>query len=125
MILILDTTAQKLIKLSLCRDDACDSQEIPFDKGQSEDLLPAIDKLLQSAAVTVHDLRAIAVHVGPGSYTGVRIGITVANTLAWLLDIPIIGFDKGAPADIAMTARAAINNHPGFQKPVIPRYPTK
>jgi tRNA threonylcarbamoyladenosine biosynthesis protein TsaB len=52
------------------------------------------DKLLgaiEDAVTSVHHIKAIIVYEGPGSYTGLRIGLTVANTLAESLAIPIIG----------------------------------
>lgn len=59
-------------------------------KTQSQELLPKIDKLLKSNKVKLSNLKAIAVFQGPGSYTGLRVGISVANTLAWSLDIPVV-----------------------------------
>lgn len=58
---------------------------------QSKELLPKIDQLLRKNKIKLSDLDAIAVYQGPGSYTGLRVGISVANALAWGLDIPVIG----------------------------------
>lgn len=58
---------------------------------QSQELLAKIDKLLKSKKIKLSDLKAIAVFEGPGSYTGLRVGISVANSLAWSLNIPIMG----------------------------------
>lgn len=52
-------------------------------------LVPAIDKLLKENKKAVNDIKRIVVTKGPGSFTGVRIGITVAKTLAWSLNIPV------------------------------------
>lgn len=60
-------------------------------KTQSQELLPKIDKLLRLNKVKFSNLKAIAVYQGPGSYTGLRVGIAVANLLAWSLNIPVIG----------------------------------
>lgn len=60
-------------------------------KNHSVRLLPAISELLTECGVTVRDLTKIAVAKGPGSYTGLRIGVTAAKTLAWDLGIPIVG----------------------------------
>lgn len=50
-----------------------------------------IDEILTSHNIKLSDLRGIVCFKGPGSFTGLRIGLTVANTLAYSLDIPIIG----------------------------------
>ncbi|TQR21412.1 tRNA (adenosine(37)-N6)-threonylcarbamoyltransferase complex dimerization subunit type 1 TsaB [Psychrobacillus vulpis] len=52
--------------------------------------MPAIEELLKKAEIEPHEIDAIAVAKGPGSYTGVRIGVTIGKTLAWTLNIPIV-----------------------------------
>ena len=53
--------------------------------------MPAIEELLTKAGLVPSDIGAIAVSEGPGSYTGVRIGVTIAKTLAWTLSKPLVG----------------------------------
>ena len=62
-------------------------------KGRSHatGLTPLIEKLLNSASVSFNDLSAIAVSKGPGSYTGLRIGVSVAKGIAFALKKPLIG----------------------------------
>lgn len=57
----------------------------------SERLMPQIKQLLDMAEKTVRDLSAIAVSIGPGSFTGLRIGMATAKTMAYALRIPIVG----------------------------------
>src|SRR5690606_20357531 len=53
--------------------------------------MPAIEELLAKAGLEPANIDAIAVSEGPGSYTGVRIGVTIAKTLAWTLGKPLVG----------------------------------
>lgn len=54
-------------------------------------LLKAVDLVLGELGLTVRDLDAVSSTVGPGSFTGVRIGLTTAKTLAWALGKPFVG----------------------------------
>ena len=57
----------------------------------NEVLLSEIDQLLKSANVTLSDLQSLALGLGPGSFTGVRIGINLIKTLSYILKLPILG----------------------------------
>lgn len=61
---------------------------------QAEELLPALDALFHLAGNRPENLTQIAVAIGPGSYTGLRNGLTVAKTLAQLNDVPVLGVDN-------------------------------
>jgi tRNA threonylcarbamoyladenosine biosynthesis protein TsaB len=60
----------------------------------SRDLLPAIDQLLAAAEVPWAAVEAVAVGLGPGSYTGLRIGLVTAKSLAWAADRPVVGISS-------------------------------
>ncbi|MDQ3123393.1 MAG: tRNA (adenosine(37)-N6)-threonylcarbamoyltransferase complex dimerization subunit type 1 TsaB [bacterium] len=53
-----------------------------------------INELLKSKSLSLQELKAIVCYQGPGSFTGLRIGISVANALAYGLHIPIIGIER-------------------------------
>ena len=57
-------------------------------QSQSEHMVPEIDKLLKKHNVQRSDISGIIVSIGPGSYTGVRIALTIAKTMALCLNIP-------------------------------------
>lgn len=57
----------------------------------SKRLMPTIESLFKQVNRTPRELDLIAVAEGPGSYTGVRIGVTVAKVLAWTLNKPLVG----------------------------------
>src|SRR5690554_6208209 len=52
-----------------------------------------IEELLQKGGLTFGDLSAVAVSKGPGSYTGLRIGVSTAKGLCYAADLPLIGID--------------------------------
>jgi tRNA threonylcarbamoyladenosine biosynthesis protein TsaB len=58
------------------------------------DLVPAIRDLLGQVRQTIADLSIVAVGLGPGSYTGLRIGLTAAKTLAYVTGADLVGFDS-------------------------------
>ncbi len=67
--------------------------ELCFPPGlvHGRELFPHLDALLQRHSLTPAELAVIAVSFGPGSYTGVRIGVAAAKALAWALKIPALG----------------------------------
>ncbi|MBQ1335594.1 MAG: tRNA (adenosine(37)-N6)-threonylcarbamoyltransferase complex dimerization subunit type 1 TsaB [Selenomonadaceae bacterium] len=57
----------------------------------SETLMPHIEQVLQMAGQPKETLEGIAVSIGPGSFTGLRIGLAVAKAMAYALDLPLVG----------------------------------
>ena len=89
-ILYVDTSSNYLYS-GIVIDDSikCEIKE-ELGKDLSKVALPKIIKLFDEASITPQDLDKIMVVIGPGSFTGVRIGVTIAKTIAWSLDIPIV-----------------------------------
>src|SRR5215203_559600 len=74
---------------------------------QTTQLLPGVQRAMSAVSVSVRDLTGVAVATGPGSYSGVRIGISTAKTLAYSLGIPLWGvpsLDALAYSQVAVTA---------------------
>lgn len=91
VLLAIDTAAPRLA-LALLRDgDRVDTLVEDMATGQAERLFPALDELLALAGVTYKDLTRIAVTTGPGSFTGLRIGLSAARGLGLALNIPVLG----------------------------------
>ncbi|MBT0812287.1 tRNA (adenosine(37)-N6)-threonylcarbamoyltransferase complex dimerization subunit type 1 TsaB [Litoribacter ruber] len=67
--------------------------ELHQDNVHSQKLMPSIDSLMQRVGVATADLDAIAVSAGPGSYTGLRIGVSTAKGFAYAHNLPLIGVD--------------------------------
>jgi len=63
--------------------------EKPTGPDKSQQVLGLINQILKKNEKTLEDLTEIEVEIGPGSFTGLRVGISVANALGWALKIPI------------------------------------
>lgn len=62
---------------------------------QSQNVLKLIDELLKEKKLKLSSIKRIEVNTGPGSFTGLRVGISVANTLSFSLKIPVNGKPAG------------------------------
>lgn len=67
------------------------SEQILIPKAHASSLCPMIDNILKKTGLKTKDLSAIAVSEGPGSYTGLRVGLSTAKGLCFGSDIPLIG----------------------------------
>src|SRR3989344_9113002 len=92
MILKIDTTiAQKVTVELIDKKSGLKDKLIQTQKLGSQVLLPMIAKILKRNKAKFTDLSAVEVNVGPGSFTGTRVGVAVANALGFALDIPVNG----------------------------------
>ncbi len=90
-LLAFDTSSQAL-SVALTEDDTLLGKiDLNIKKNHSLTLMPAIDFLMTNAGLQPEDLDRIAVAQGPGSYTGLRIAVTTAKTLASTLNIDLVG----------------------------------
>ncbi|MBR0717191.1 tRNA (adenosine(37)-N6)-threonylcarbamoyltransferase complex dimerization subunit type 1 TsaB [Bradyrhizobium liaoningense] len=78
---VLDTNAGQLIA----------QESLPMKRGHAEALMPLIARVMQSANLAFTSLDRIAVTTGPGSFTGLRVGISAARGLALAADKPAVG----------------------------------
>lgn len=65
--------------------------ELPFGYQHSRHLMPQIDKGLRLVKRTLQDMEAIAVGIGPGSFTGIRVGAMAAKALSFAASVPLVG----------------------------------
>src|SRR3989442_15558354 len=84
---------------------------LDVSRTHSERLMGAIDRLLTDAGWTVRDLEGLAVSVGPGSFTGLRIGLSTVKGLALALSIPIVAVPTLHPHS-ALLSSAAVPRSP-------------
>ena len=90
MILAIDTST-RLISIALHSGRQLLAEHSWHSANQhSVELAPAIEKMLVNAGVSTNELQALAVAQGPGSFTGLRIGIAVAKAMALALQVPLV-----------------------------------
>lgn len=90
MILLLDTSTS-VCKLTFIDGDWRQDNEWQADRTLAKDLLKYLDENLTKYNKSWSDITAIGAFEGPGSFTGLRIGLTVMNTIADTQRIPIVG----------------------------------
>jgi tRNA threonylcarbamoyladenosine biosynthesis protein TsaB len=86
--LLIDTSDQ-VLSIAVTDEVILGEINLNIKRTHSETLMPYIADLLNLVKVKKNDLERIVVSNGPGSYTGVRIGVTVAKTLAVALNLPL------------------------------------
>ncbi len=90
MILCIET-ATTVCSVALCHDGKLlDKEESTDDKSHASHLTVFIEDILKRSGTEAERLDAVAVSKGPGSYTGLRIGVSVAKGIAYAADIPLI-----------------------------------
>lgn len=87
--LFLDTHDKNIIEVLYKDGNVLDKNIRLSERNHSDYTMPMLDELLKRNKITPHDLGEILICNGPGSFTGVRIGVTIAKTLAYTLGIPI------------------------------------
>ncbi|MBI9048056.1 MAG: tRNA (adenosine(37)-N6)-threonylcarbamoyltransferase complex dimerization subunit type 1 TsaB [Anaerolineaceae bacterium] len=91
MLLAVDTST-KMIGLALMDGQQIIAQSSWYSKNHhTVELSPAIERILQQCDISAEDLSCLAVALGPGSFTGLRIGLAVVKGLSLALGIPVIG----------------------------------
>ncbi|OIQ31198.1 MAG: tRNA (adenosine(37)-N6)-threonylcarbamoyltransferase complex dimerization subunit type 1 TsaB [Alphaproteobacteria bacterium MedPE-SWcel] len=91
LILAFDTSAAHCAAALLRGDDILSQRLEPMARGQAERLMPLLEEILTDCDASFGDLQAIAVGIGPGNFTGIRISVSAARGLALGLDVPAIG----------------------------------
>ena len=87
--LLIDTHDRELL-LAIYKDEKLKwKKEIKEQLDHSTVCMPSLVALLNEASLTIHDINDIVVVNGPGSFTGVRLGVTIAKILSYTLQIPI------------------------------------
>ena len=90
MILLIDTSTP-ICKLTFIDGKKHQDYKWQADRNLAKGLLGYLDKLITAQNMTWSAIKAIGVFEGPGSFTGLRIGLTIANTISDAQGIPIVG----------------------------------
>jgi tRNA threonylcarbamoyladenosine biosynthesis protein TsaB len=86
--------------------------QLPLQKGSAQSLIPALKTLLDTIRWRPEDVELVAVTMGPGSFTGLRVGVTAAKTFAYAVKAQVLGIDTletiaaGCPPEVETLATA-------------------
>ncbi|HZE87552.1 MAG TPA: tRNA (adenosine(37)-N6)-threonylcarbamoyltransferase complex dimerization subunit type 1 TsaB [Methylomirabilota bacterium] len=89
VVLFIDTSNNKTIKVGLTIDGEDHLVEREIDYRKVQVVLPILGALLTERKLSLRDITEIIVNEGPGSFTGVRVGVAIANALGFLLNVPV------------------------------------
>jgi len=100
-------TSTTVCSIAISDNENLVSEKISFEPNSHSKLLAGfIDKIFEESGISINSLSAISVSEGPGSYTGLRIGVSTAKGLAYALKIPIIAIDT-----LKIIANEIVTNH--------------
>lgn len=93
MILAIDTSLGAVSACLVDPDtfDAAAALSLPMERGHAEALAPALQQLFESVDLGMQRLSRVAVTVGPGSFTGVRVGVAAARAIGLARDVDVVG----------------------------------
>lgn len=125
MYLFIDTTSSEIILALFSNSQIIDQliKKVPLK--QAELLLKEIDKFLGRNRIKLNQIKGIIVVRGPGSFTGTRIGLTVANTINFALKIPLLGIrkkDNITELDFKKIAQFSQKKEKFKKEPILPFY---
>ena len=116
LILAIETAAAQVGTAVATADGVISAAQSGLPRRHAETLAPQIDFVRRQAGIELADVEAIAIDIGPGLYTGLRVGIASAVSMAWSLGVPMIGVSSldivaqgvgvaDAPVVVALDAR--------------------
>lgn len=111
MLLAIDTSSLVLSCALAEKDRLVAEWTVQKRLTHSEQLIPHLDAMMKEAGVSKEDITAIAVSIGPGSFTGLRIGLATAKMAAYIWKVPIVGVD---------TLEALARNMEGAESFILP-----
>ena len=79
------------------------AEQIHMERGHAEALAPMVDRVMKQAGASFKDLHRIAVTTGPGTFTGIRVGLSFARSLGVALNIKVVGVNSMIATQVAVT----------------------
>lgn len=127
--LAIDTARDRLQLALVLSNGTLETEIVEVAKGHAEIIFGAIGTLLDRCGLTYRALNRIAVSTGPGSFTGLRIGLSTARGLGLALDIPVIGIPSlvalslshEGPCELIVDAKRGEAYRQSFSAPGKPR----
>ncbi len=89
--LALDSSTAQLAVAVMDNDELLKEMNVSGERNHSVHMHPVLAQIVEEAGLTIDEIDGIAVGMGPGSYTGVRMAVTAAKTLSWAKGIPVVG----------------------------------
>lgn len=87
--LFIDTSSNVEVTVGLTIDGEKYRETRKLDRKKAQIVIPMIEEIIKEHDLELADLDTIEVNIGPGSFTGLRVGVSIANTLGAFLNIPI------------------------------------
>ena len=84
-ILYIDTTSNKEIIVRLTIDEKDFEEKRAIENNRTQIVLPLIAQLLKEHNLSPKDIDSVVAHAGPGSFTGIRVGVSIANAFSFAL----------------------------------------
>ena len=88
--LVIDTSFLFINIYIVKKDKVLKKCNLKVEKDMSNKILPLLRRILLDQNMTINDINTIFITIGPGSFTGVRIGLTLTKIISWGLNIPLI-----------------------------------
>ena len=120
MFLFVDPTGEKLKMEFWNQKKILSKSEWSLDNQLSQKFLDYFNEFLNTNTINKEDLKGLVVVRGPGSFTTLRVVISTLNALAYALDIPIVGVEKGKGFSQEVVEKLLGAGH--FKDPVAPYY---
>ncbi|MEK9178370.1 MAG: tRNA (adenosine(37)-N6)-threonylcarbamoyltransferase complex dimerization subunit type 1 TsaB [Patescibacteria group bacterium] len=96
-VISINTTDSKKVEVGLRTSEKEDKVIEEIDKRSSQRVLLLIDFLLRQNNLSISEIDEIRVSSGPGSFTGIKVGVSIANALGFALGVPVNGKSQAKP----------------------------